>query len=1175
MVLSYSAFGQIGAAMNFDGVNDQVRVPGSTMGAFTIEFWMRTTQTGPIATNWNDGIGLVDSEVTGTLNNDYGVTLMGSKVAFGIGNPAVTITSTTNVNSGGWVHVAAMFTSNPNGRMWLYINGILEAFQDPGVSNNARNTNADLTIGSIQTNVRYFNGDIDEVRLWNYTLSQCEILNRMNCELALPQSGLLRYFKFNEGVAGGNNTAITTVTNSVGGTGTISNMALNGVISNLIAPGAVASGISCNPLSVNVQGNGNNIVDGATSTSTLNGTNFNTLCSNATPITNSYLIQNNGTSVLSLNSFSIAGANANSFSITSTTPSTIGVGNSASINIQFTPTTIGTKTATVLFNTSDCAFSTYNFLLSSTVIGSPTVSVNSGSICSGSSFIINPTGASSYTFSSGTATVSPTVTTNYTVIGTDANGCFNSNTAVSTVSVTTTPTISLTSNAICVGQSYTLSPSGASTYTFSSGSAVVSPTTTTSYTVTGANASCISTNTVVATITVNSLPTASISVSKSVFCAGDSALFSTTLQSGETVQWFRNGMLQFGQTSITYSVTLNGSYRAVVTNSNGCSAPSNTINITVNNLPTATISSSSVNFCPGVTSITLTANSISGATYQWLLNSNPISGAIGQNYTANTAGQYQVVITNTNNCNSTSAISNLQNATVQTFTISAPTTSFCSGTSQTLNSNLESGSSYAWNRNGSAFGSSAVNQNTINTSSDGSYFVSVTNSFGCTATSNTLNLTVLALPTASISTSQLSICSGDSTLITAVSVPGATYEWYRNNLLLGTALVGNNNIYAKTIGAYKVTVNDGCSKTSNTITISQANITATTGAISGFIDFCAGDINTYTVPNVSGATSYSWSVSPSNAASINAGQGTNSVTINTTNQNFVLSVTPSNSCGSGTTSTFNVNINTSFGVCDGEVLFAANKTNICVNSSVIFTNYTNPNLYGGLTPVWNFGIGASPATASGNGPHNITYSSTGLKTVKLEYVDVFNNVFGNLTKSNYINVSGTINTSSITGSQSISCISNGLIYQVNNTLGSTYNWTVPSGATIVSGQGTHSIVVNFNGTAGNITVQETNGTGCVGNIVSLNVSCISTDISELHKKNDLIVYPNPASEFIIFKATNVGNIFLFDSNGKLVFDMHLENEEFVLSTNNFSSGIYFVKFISERNSNVYKIVVKR
>lgn len=72
-----------------------------------------------------------------------------------------------------------------------------------------------------------------------------------------------------------------------------------------------------------------------------------------------------------------------------------------------------------------------------TVNPHPSVVVNSGTICSGNSFTMTPSGASSYTFSSGSAIVSPTATSIYTVTGTDINGCVN--VAISKVMVNVPP----------------------------------------------------------------------------------------------------------------------------------------------------------------------------------------------------------------------------------------------------------------------------------------------------------------------------------------------------------------------------------------------------------------------------------------------------------------------------------------------------------------------------------------------------------------------------------------------------------------------------------------------------------------------------------------------------------------------------------------------------------------
>ncbi len=66
----------------------------------------------------------------------------------------------------------------------------------------------------------------------------------------------------------------------------------------------------------------------------------------------------------------------------------------------------------------------------------PTITVNSGAICSGNSFTISPSGAETYTYSGGSSVVSPTASTNYTVIGENLMGCI-SIAAVCVVSVNT------------------------------------------------------------------------------------------------------------------------------------------------------------------------------------------------------------------------------------------------------------------------------------------------------------------------------------------------------------------------------------------------------------------------------------------------------------------------------------------------------------------------------------------------------------------------------------------------------------------------------------------------------------------------------------------------------------------------------------------------------------------
>ncbi len=194
---------------------------------------------------------------------------------------------------------------------------------------------------------------------------------------------------------------------------------------------------------------------------------------------------------------------------------------------------------------------------------SPLISVNSGSICAGDTFTIVPSGVTTFTFSNGTNIVMPTVNSSYTVTGTDASGCIGS--AVSNITVTPTPTVSVSGGSVCLGSSFTLSPHGADTYTFSSGNAVVSPTSTTSYTVTGSSLNgCTNLNGTVASVTVMAIPALTAVSNRTMMCRKESAKLSAN--GANTYSW-SNGS---SSTSISISPTVTTSYTVVGTGSNSC-----------------------------------------------------------------------------------------------------------------------------------------------------------------------------------------------------------------------------------------------------------------------------------------------------------------------------------------------------------------------------------------------------------------------------------------------------------------------------------------------------------------------------------------------------------------------------------------------------------------------------
>lgn len=195
-------------ALHFDGVNDYVDILNPVFDDFTIEYWIKTTQTGTSGGNWYNGIGIVDAEVGGSTN-DFGTSLSGSKLAFGTGNTDYTIFSNASINDGTWKHIAVTRTKS-TGALAIYINGVLD---QTGTSSNRLSLDASsiLRFGGMQTGINFFNGALDDIRIWFTVRTQAQIAASMNQELYGDEANLLAYYKCNQGFAGKSNTGITTL----------------------------------------------------------------------------------------------------------------------------------------------------------------------------------------------------------------------------------------------------------------------------------------------------------------------------------------------------------------------------------------------------------------------------------------------------------------------------------------------------------------------------------------------------------------------------------------------------------------------------------------------------------------------------------------------------------------------------------------------------------------------------------------------------------------------------------------------------------------------------------------------------------------------------------------------------------------------------------------------------
>lgn len=137
----------------------------------------------------------------------------------------------------------------------------------------------------------------------------------------------------------------------------------------------------------------------------------------------------------------------------------------------------------------------------------------------------------------------------------------------------------------------------------------------------------------------------------------------------------------------------------------------------------------SVSACKG-TSFTLTANGGSGITYQWLKNSQNISGATAQTYVPAKSASFSVRESNSFSCTSTSAQTSvtLFNQPAATITPQG-NLDICQTGSVVLHANSGSGLTYQWQK-GSTILAGATNQDYTATAA-AAYKVIVTNSHNC------------------------------------------------------------------------------------------------------------------------------------------------------------------------------------------------------------------------------------------------------------------------------------------------------------------------------------------------------------------------------------------------------------------------------------------------------------
>lgn len=665
----------------------------------------------------------------------------------------------------------------------------------------------------------------------------------------------------------------------------------------------------------------------------------------------------------------------------------------------------------------------------------------------------------------------------------------------------------------CVGSNATLTYSGTapagSTYSWNFGAGATPATASTAgphnvswstagaktVTLTVTSGTCSSTTT--HTLTVNAAPTSAFTINPNPACVGtaNTVTFTGTAAAGSTYTW------SFGMGAVPINATGIGPHNVswgtagvktigLTVNSGGCTV-SSTQNVTVNPSPTASFSLPA-SVCEGNTvsiAYTGTAAAPPTATYTWNVGGGtPAPGNVQGPFSVSwaTPGSKTVSLTvSQGGCTSAPVSQSITVNPRPVATIAASNPTICTG--QSTNLSLSStppaaGSTYAWNFGAGATpaSSTAAGPVNVNYSTAGTYTPSlVVTTAGCSSLPASTTIFVQAPPTASISLPTTG-CTGAPVTISATGTfaGGSTFNWnFGGGTVISGSGAGPYSVQWPTAGLKTVSVSvlsGACTvNASSTINLSGGP-TVSIGAPASLCANQNGTIN-FTGTASAGAT-YAWNFGLNASPAVATTVGPHTVTYSSPG-NKTITLTVTDGACPAVTSTQNVIVNPGY-----TATFSA-PASVCVGSASTLS-YTG-NAPPGSTFNWNFGTGASPATATTVGPHNVTWSSSGNPTVSLS-VTTAGCVAGPVTQNVSVQAAPTstfsIPTAACTGSAT------NISYTGNATAGATYAWNFGAGAipATATGQGPHSVNWSTTGVK-TVTLSVTQG-NCTSTLTSQNIT---------------------------------------------------------------------------------------
>lgn len=810
----------------------------------------------------------------------------------------------------------------------------------------------------------------------------------------------------------------------------------------------------------------------------------------------------------------------------------------------------GTITATTYYQcTVTCSASglTYSTPVDSVIViatPNPTVTATAvtNPVCSNAgNTLVTAVGALTYTWTpafvsantnADSVYVAPTTTTNYTIVGTDSNGC--KGTGNFTLTVRTAPNATITSNAaantICAGTTVILTAPFANgiTYSWTDGHTTrrdtVAPTTTTVYgvTVTNTTTGCSNTDTITIVVNTGSIPVITISPASATYCVGTPLML--VASGANTYTWSpANGLSSTTNDTVYATPFANTTY--TVTGTNGACPGTATVPVLVNTPPVKsaiTIVSGNDTVCAGTTIILRGNPTGTGYTYTWN------NGVTSRNDTIapTVSGLYVVTVATAGGCSVNDSISiDVVPGTPPTLSVSPSSATSCSGAAVTLIASATNTTSLTWSPTPasiSASGDTAIVAPTGPNNSTVTYVATASN--GACSTSVSIPVLISTNPTKqaiSFVSGSANACAGSMVIMRGNPFGnGYSYTWSNG------ATTRNDTVYP-TVGTalYYVVVKNaaGCS-VSDSVTLNVQPSPIVNITTSRSPDLCPGDTITFTA-NVVGGTTTNWT---RNGFQI---PGANTLTYTTTQAGtYNLNANSSNGCVGTDTAVVVV-------IHQNPILTAMAMPNdtICANAWLTLSASTqgvNDSIYWDNGAVNNT---AFPVTASTNYTVNAT-SAFGCKATPVSIA---------ITALPAPTHGVVVGYSTITFGTACS------YYASNPDPNVTIQWIV-FGGTINAGQNTDTVNITWNQGPCSLVLVQTNSIGCSD---SSEYFVAADGISQLNTIH-FNLQPNPSEQKTQIMGVKVARYEVQDLSGRVLLSERNTNE---VDGMGLPAGIYLIR----------------